>query len=79
MNKIIFILEKVLNQDLQNYKVEDINPDNISSWDSLSHLQIIASLEDEFNIDIAPEDIVKMNAGLSIIIGILKRYGIDID
>lgn len=79
MNKIIFILEKVLNQDLQNYKVEDINPDNISSWDSLSHLQIIASLEDEFNIDIAPEDIVKMNAGLNIIIGILKRYGIDID
>ena len=43
---------------------EDINcdstPSTINNWDSLNHLNLIASFEDEFLIDIEPEEIAEM-------------------
>ena len=35
-------------------------PGTINSWDSLNHLNLIASFEDEFLIDIEPEEIAEM-------------------
>lgn len=33
------------------------SPDDIASWDSLQHLQIILALEEEFGLQFAPDDI----------------------
>lgn len=33
------------------------SPDDVSSWDSMHHLQVILALEEEFGIQFAAEDI----------------------
>lgn len=35
----------------------EASPDSIDSWDSLGHINIITALEDEFDIEISPEEI----------------------
>ena len=37
-----------------------IRPDKISQWDSLNHLNLIISIENEFGINIEPEDFPKL-------------------
>jgi acyl carrier protein len=36
---------------------EDSSPDNIESWDSLKHLNLILALEEEFDIIIPDEEV----------------------
>lgn len=36
---------------------EDSSSDNIESWDSLKHLNLILALEDEFNLEIPDEEV----------------------
>lgn len=36
---------------------EDSSSDNIESWDSLRHLNLILALEDEFNLEIPDEEV----------------------
>ena len=40
--------------------VDITTPDSLEEWDSLNHLNLIATFEEEFSIDIEPEDIPKM-------------------
>ena len=35
---------------------DDTSPDNLEQWDSLSHVQLVVSLEKEFDLKISPED-----------------------
>lgn len=35
----------------------ETGPDDIDSWDSLGHVNIITAIEDEFDIEISPEEI----------------------
>jgi acyl carrier protein len=49
---------------------------SISSWDSVGHMNLIASLEDAFDIMLETDDIVDFSsyeAGMEI----LKKYGIE--
>lgn len=39
---------------------DDSNPDTIPTWDSLSHINLILSLEAEFGISLSPEDTMEM-------------------
>lgn len=39
---------------------EDSSPDTIPSWDSVSHLNLILSLEAEFGVSFSPEDVMEM-------------------
>lgn len=34
----------------------DTSPDNLVTWDSLSHVQLILELEKEFSVTIAPDE-----------------------
>jgi acyl carrier protein len=47
-----------------NISIDDINndsaPDNIESWDSLNHMNLIVALEEEFEIIFEEEDIEDM-------------------
>ena len=36
------------------------SPDLIPSWDSLSHINLILSLEAEFDVSLSPEDAMEM-------------------
>ena len=38
----------------------DTRPPNLARWDSLQHLILVSSFEEEFGIDIDPEEVVVM-------------------
>lgn len=63
----VVILELQIKQIFSNVlqvTVERISdattPDAMEEWDSVNHLILIATFEEEFSIDIEPEDIPKM-------------------
>ena len=39
---------------------ENSSPDNIEKWDSLSHINLIVSIEAEFAINLTPEEAMEM-------------------
>jgi acyl carrier protein len=39
---------------------EDSSPDSIDNWDSQSHINLILSIESEFDILLEPDDAVEM-------------------
>ncbi len=46
---------------ISDSEIEDTStPDSLDSWDSLNHLNLIAAFEEEFSIDIEPEEIPGM-------------------
>lgn len=38
----------------------DLNPDDCEQWDSLSHLKLVAAIEQEFEVELSPEEQVDM-------------------
>jgi acyl carrier protein len=38
----------------------DASPDTVEEWDSLSHMNLVLALEEEFGIQFADEQIVEM-------------------
>jgi acyl carrier protein len=39
---------------------DDISPGTCDKWDSMNHVQLVISLEAEFNVSFEPEDIAEM-------------------
>lgn len=62
-NKIKEIIGKVVGEDVSNFNLEDINMKNLINWDSLAHLKIVIALEEEFDIEIEPDEIGLMKSG----------------
>ena len=54
--KIKDIMEKVFDINLQN-NYQDISVDNIENWDSLRHMHLVISLEEEFGVEFSNEQI----------------------
>lgn len=71
-NQVKEIIGKVLEKDLSNYKLSEINMNNIENWDSFAHLKIVITLEEEFNIEIEPEEIQQMKDGAEQIVKIIE-------
>ena len=40
--------------------VNETSPDTLLEWDSLAHLQLMAAIEEKFELSLAPEDQVDM-------------------
>ena len=56
-------LQKVFreNFDDENLEIKDeMSSDDIEDWDSLSHISLIVSTEDEFNIKFTPKEIEEL-------------------
>lgn len=51
------IISKVFNVNYDKLS-DDSSPENISNWDSLSHLMLIAALEDNFQIKFTTEEVI---------------------
>ena len=67
--KLIEIIQDVLDLGID---IEQINSDH-SSWDSLAHLNLIITLEEEFDINIPPEDFSKLHSDIPTIIKYLQK------
>ncbi len=62
-------LKKIMNDIFQipeNDITDTTSVDNTESWDSLKHMELIASLEEEFEIIFTADEIVSMNDFLKI-------------
>jgi acyl carrier protein len=74
-------LNKVLCDVFDFKKVEDINddlgPDDIDSWDSLGHVDLVTTLEEIFDISLEVVDISRMYT-IGGIKKMLEKYGVKI-
>jgi acyl carrier protein len=74
-------LNKVLCDVLDFKNVEDINddlgPDDIDSWDSLGHVDLVTTLEEIFDISLEVVDISRMYT-IGGIKKMLEKYGVKI-
>ena len=53
--------------DIPLENVERATMDSVTSWDSIGQMSLIAMLEETFNIELKPDDIIG-----------IKKYGIEI-
>ena len=59
--KVLSVIARVFNLNLED--LSGLNTrDEIDSWDSLGHLQLILQLESEFNIKLKMEEINNINS-----------------
>jgi acyl carrier protein len=58
-DKVFRIISQVMNIPLQRLN-EDSSIDNIERWDSLTHMKLVLSLEEEFNMSFSDEEVTAM-------------------
>lgn len=74
-NKIKELFATVLKIPLNKIS-DDLSPDKVEEWDSLNHLYLISSFEEEFSVEIEPEEIKEMNKDYETLKSIiLKKIG----
>lgn len=62
--KVFKILKDVLEMDEVSMNTSQ---DNCENWNSLRHLNLVSELEDEFDVELEPEEIAEMHSVNSII------------
>lgn len=50
---------------------------SIPEWDSVAHMQLVAEIEDNFDIMLETDDVIGMSS-YEVAVEILKRYGVDL-
>jgi len=70
-NRIKEIMSVVFETDLSMIN-ESASPETIENWDSLKHMNLIAVLEEEFNITFSDDEILEM-LSYKLIIKIMKE------
>lgn len=75
--RIIEIMEDVLDEKIKDLNDEQIVPSNLENWDSLNHLSLITTLEEEFNVQFDPNEIELMNKGITNIIEVFAKHGLN--
>ena len=67
--------------DLFDVPVETVNdeqsPDTLQKWDSIAHINLVLSLEQEFGISLSPEDASEI-LSVRLIKIILSEYGVPV-
>lgn len=56
---------------------DDLTPDDIEMWDSISHMDLCAKFEEEFDISLDVEDIAEMET-IGDMKEILKKYNVEL-
>ena len=59
MDKINEIIIETLKVS-EEQSVLNLGMDDVANWDSLTHMNLIVSIEDEFGIEISGDDIAEM-------------------
>jgi len=60
-DRVIRIFSEVFNLNEGDIKLTD-NKEDIESWDSIGHLSCVMRLEEEFNIRLSTDDIIKIDS-----------------
>ena len=57
---------------------EELRYQSVSTWDSVAHMNIVAELEDAFDIELEMDDIIDFGTYLT---GLetMKKYGVEIE
>lgn len=55
---------------------EDASPETIASWESVTHMNLVLALEEEFGVQFTDEQLVQMQS-LPAILQQLKEAGVD--
>lgn len=58
-------------------KLEGLQYQDVEAWDSIGHMNLVAELEDAFDIEMETDDIIDFSSyekGKEI----MKRYGVDV-
>ena len=58
--------------------VDDLQYQGNEKWDSLAHMSLVATIEDEFSVMIDTDDVINMSS-FAEAIRILGKYGVDIN
>jgi len=69
--KVLSVISKTLLVDIKDLD-ENTNMGDVKNWDSLNHLSLIISLEEEFNLNFIEDEIIKM-ISVSSIVDIINR------
>ena len=56
------VFKAVFLEKLNNRDFNEIDQNSLEDWDSLNHLNLIMALEEEFHVDIEPEDMAELNS-----------------
>ncbi len=63
--------------DIKADQAEGLEYQGVPSWDSVGHMELIASIEDAFDIQFETDDIVEFNS-FEKGIELLKKYDVEI-
>jgi acyl carrier protein len=63
---------------VEKEKLKGLKYQDISAWDSIGHMQLMAELEDEFEIELDIDDIIDFSS-YEVGQGILKKYSVELD
>lgn len=72
-NKVMFDVFRLNSEDIK----EEYGPDEIENWDSLGHFDLIAALEEKFDISLPIDDVSRMYT-IRDIKSVLKKYGVEV-
>lgn len=53
---------------------DDISRENISSWNSLKHIEIMFAIEEEMGIQFSEDELAKLNSMNKIIDAVVSKY-----
>lgn len=65
-SELLLILEDVFEKDSSDMNVKDCFKD-YDEWDSLTQLSLVATLDDEFNINVNSDELEKINTILELL------------
>ncbi|MBO3743731.1 acyl carrier protein [Actinoplanes flavus] len=57
--------------------VDDLRYQDNEKWDSLAHMSLVATIEDEFSVMLDTDDVINMS-GFAEAVRILGEYGVDV-
>ncbi len=57
--------------------VDDLSPDSVELWDSITHMDLCAKLEESFDISLDVEDIAEMES-IGQMKEILRKYNVEL-
>lgn len=74
--KLINLLSNVFNIST-NSVVPELTKDDVGSWDSLKQMDLVTSIEREFDLTLDIPDIIRMTS-VKEIAGVLQDKGVDV-
>ena len=72
------VFNKILEETFEISDIKDeMSPDDIEQWDSITHMDLCSKFEDTFDISLDVEDIAEMET-IGQMKEILRKYGVEL-